>query len=122
MVSKKPAGGNTQPSTQPKPSNPDEKMQPESNNDKPSNTNNTSNQSNNQGGGFDSGMVIGEAYNNAVQDIVAMGFTKEEVEKAMKAAYNVPERAIDYLFNGIPEQQEFPNLGGGGGSQSTSQQ
>ena len=26
-------------------------------------------------------MVIGEAYNNAVQDIVAMGFTKEEVEK-----------------------------------------
>ena len=28
-----------------------------------------------------------------------MGFEKEQVLKALKAAYNNPERAIEYLFN-----------------------
>lgn len=28
-----------------------------------------------------------------------MGFEKEQVIKALKAAYNNPERAIEYLFN-----------------------
>lgn len=29
----------------------------------------------------------------------SMGFAKEEVVKALRAAYNNPERAVDYLFN-----------------------
>jgi hypothetical protein len=31
--------------------------------------------------------------------MVSMGFTKEEAAAAMKAAFNNPERAIDYLLN-----------------------
>lgn len=34
--------------------------------------------------------------------MVSMGFSKEEAKAAMAAAYNNPERAIDYLLNGLP--------------------
>jgi UV excision repair protein RAD23 len=30
--------------------------------------------------------------------MVSMGFTKEEAQAAMRAAYNNPERAIEYLL------------------------
>jgi UV excision repair protein RAD23 len=33
---------------------------------------------------------------------MAMGFPKEECITALKAAYMNPDRAIDYLLNGIP--------------------
>ena len=47
------------------------------------------------------GLVVGESYNQAVTNLIDMGFGKEEVEKAMKAAFNNPERATDYLINVI---------------------
>lgn len=33
----------------------------------------------------------------------AMGFGRAEIDRAMRAAYFNPDRAVDYLLNGIPE-------------------
>jgi UV excision repair protein RAD23 len=42
---------------------------------------------------------MGENYNKAVDDICNMGFPREDVVKAMQAAFNNPDRAIEYLIN-----------------------
>jgi len=46
--------------------------------------------------------LTGPAYNKALEEIVNMGFEKEKVVQALRAAYNNPDRAIDYLLNGMP--------------------
>lgn len=44
-------------------------------------------------------LAVGDQYNSAVANLMEMGFPKDQVEKAMKAAFNNPERATDYLLN-----------------------
>lgn len=34
---------------------------------------------------------------------MAMGFEHDQVVRALRAAFNNPERAADYLLNGIPD-------------------
>ena len=48
-------------------------------------------------------MVVGPELEATVTEICNMGFPREKVIQALRAAYNVPERAIEYLFSGIPE-------------------
>ena len=61
--------------------------------------------------------MTGEAASGAVASLMEMGFPRDQVEFALRAAFNNPNRALDYLFNGIPEevQAQMMQEGGGGG-------
>lgn len=53
-------------------------------------------------------MLVGSRGETAIREMEAMGFGRAEAEAALRAAYYNPDRAIEYLLNGIPEhiQQE----------------
>ncbi|KAJ3239401.1 hypothetical protein HDU81_006079 [Chytriomyces hyalinus] len=51
-------------------------------------------------------LATGPAYQAAVQNLIEMGFPAEQVARAMKAAYNNPDRAAEYLMTGIPDNIE----------------
>jgi UV excision repair protein RAD23 len=44
-------------------------------------------------------LVMGAEYEKTVAELVGMGFSKEEVTRALKAAFNNPERATEYLVS-----------------------
>ena len=47
----------------------------------------------------------GPAFESAVAEMQAMGFPRDEILRAMAAAHNHPELAIEYLMSGVPELQ-----------------
>ncbi|KAJ7096398.1 hypothetical protein C8R44DRAFT_717892 [Mycena epipterygia] len=50
--------------------------------------------------------LSGEALQSTIANMMEMGFTREEVTRALRASYNNPDRAVEYLFNGIPAHLE----------------
>ncbi|KAG2610331.1 ubiquitin receptor RAD23d-like [Panicum virgatum] len=58
-----------------------------------------------------SNLVSGNTLEQTIQQILDMGggtWERDTVVRALRAAYNNPERAIDYLYSGIPENVEAP--------------
>ena len=64
-------------------------------------------------------MLIGNQNESTVREMEAMGFARPEIDRALRAAFFNPDRAIEYLLNGIPEhiqaeqqQRQRPSSGG----------
>lgn len=56
-----------------------------------------------------SNLVPGSDLEPTIQQLLDMGggsWDKDTVTRALRAAYNNPERAVDYLYSGIPETAE----------------
>lgn len=72
-------------------------------------------------------LTSGPEFEAAVVNLIDMGFEREHVVRCMRASFNNPDRAAEYLMNGIPDtvqqlqQQQPPPPQGSGQAAGSSQ-
>ncbi|XP_076945120.1 ubiquitin receptor RAD23d-like [Bidens hawaiensis] len=62
-----------------------------------------------------SNLVAGTNLDGTIQHLLDMGggiWDRDTVVRALRAAFNNPERAVEYLYSGIPEPAELPPAAG----------
>ncbi|KAI9455448.1 hypothetical protein BJY52DRAFT_1151682 [Lactarius psammicola] len=59
-----------------------------------------------QGSAFGASFLSGEALQTTINNMVEMGYPRDQVMRALRASYNNPDRAVEYLLTGIPSHLE----------------
>ena len=66
-----------------------------------------------------SALLVGNQSEAVIGQMEAMGFERSQIDRAMRAAFFNPDRAIEYLLNGIPESVQAEQRQGGGARATT---
>jgi UV excision repair protein RAD23 len=63
-----------------------------------------------------SSFVSGDALQASIANMTEMGFPRDQVLRALRASFNNPDRAVEYLMNGIPAHLETETAGPSAGA------